>query len=351
MGGASRARVNQEESRAEDQRGGEPVYRGSVRPPRSASMKKMAPTIDEAQLVPLLETLEDSSTSHTEKTDAYLSIANRLSGEDGKEFTALVGNQFSRLCKSFKTHVAHQHSDLSNAALQTLGFCVFNSTIASGISASGVQELLSTLNSIALKTSDKNSCTRALWVISKQNFSPEEVGMVVSVYAYIGNIPLSPEQRSTASRTDSGRLLEQTPAQMTSEAVRWAKLIIPLVVHSAPKVRIKAATVLEIGVPLLLQKQQEVSALTEQLMTSKIIAELQKLFTSKNETYVLKLWPLFVKLLGKTLHRSGSFINSLLQLEELGFRSGTPAVKKIAFIAWKSLIDNFALNPGSSASG
>ncbi|XP_073401710.1 telomere-associated protein RIF1 isoform X2 [Dendrobates tinctorius] len=309
----------------------------------------MAPTIDEAQLVPLLETLEDSSTSHTEKTDAYLSIANRLSGDDGKEFTALVGKQFSRLCESFKAHVAHQHSDLSNAALQTLGFCVFNSTIASGISASGVQELLSTLNSIAVKTSDKNSCTRALWVISKQNFSPEEVGMVVPfILSTLENV-LTKDVQSLVIVYEALnviiRLLEQTPTQMTSEAVRWAKLIIPLVVHSAPKVRIKAATVLEIGVPLLLQKQQEVSALTEQLMTSKIIAELQKLFTCKNETYVLKLWPLFVKLLGKTLHRSGSFINSLLQLEELGFRSGTPAVKKIAFIAWKSLIDNFALNP------
>ncbi|NXU08020.1 RIF1 protein, partial [Pardalotus punctatus] len=77
----------------------------------------------------------------------------------------------------------------------------------------------------------------------------------------------------------------------------------------------------------------------------KLISELQKLFSTKNETFVLKLWPLFVRLLGKTLHRSGSFINSLLQLEELGFRSGSPVVKKIAFIAWKSLIDNFALNP------
>lgn len=31
----------------------------------------------------------------------------------------------------------------------------------------------------------------------------------------------------------------------------------------------------------------------------KLIPELQKLFVSKNETNVLKLWPLFVKLLGK----------------------------------------------------
>lgn len=105
---------------------------------------------------------------------------------------------------------------------------------------------------------------------------------------------------------------------------------------------------------------------------------MQKLFSTKNESNVLKLWPLFVKLLGKVrlaledchyfislkirqwkveiklailvsvqlLHKGGAFINSLLYLEELGFRSSSPSIKKIAFIAWKSLIDNFALNPG-----
>lgn len=51
------------------------------------------------------------------------------------------------------------------------------------------------------------------------------------------------------------------------------------------------------------------------------------------------------------LHRGGPFINSLLYLEELGFRSPSPTIKKIAFIAWKSLIDNFALNPGELTSG
>ncbi|KAM3915931.1 telomere-associated protein RIF1 [Leptodactylus fuscus] len=309
----------------------------------------MVAVLDDSQLVPLLETLEDASTSHTEKTDAYLSITNRLSGEDGKEFTVLVAKHFLRLCKSFKTHVTHQHSELSNSALQTLGFCVFNSTIASGISASEVQELLSTLNSIAVKAADKSSCTRALWVISKQNFSPEEVGKAVpSILSTLENVLTKDVQSLVVAYEALNvviRLLEQTPAQMTTEAVRWAKLIIPLVIHSAPKVRIRAATVLEIGLPVLLQKQQEVAALAEPLMSSKILPELHKLFTSKNETYVLKLWPLFVKILGKTLHRSGSFINSLLQLEELGFRSGNQAVKKIAFIAWKSLIDNFALNP------
>ncbi|CAN2389050.1 Replication timing regulatory factor 1 [Pristimantis euphronides] len=202
---------------------------------------------------------------------------------------------------------------------------------------------------MAVKAVDKNSCTRALWVISKQNFSPEEVGKVVpTILSTLENV-LTKDVQSLVIAYEALnvviKLLDQSPAQMTTEAVRWAKLIIPLVIHSAPKVRIRAAAALELGLPLLLQKQQEVAALTEQLLTSKIIAELHKLFTAKNETYVLRLWPLFVKLLGKILHRGGSFINSLLQLEELGFRSGAPAVKKIAFIAWKSLIDNFSTNP------
>ncbi|XP_068101913.1 telomere-associated protein RIF1 isoform X2 [Hyperolius riggenbachi] len=309
----------------------------------------MAANSENSPLLPLLETLEDSSTSHTEQTDAYLSIANRLSGEDSKEFTALLGKQFSRLCKVVKAHIGNQNSELCNAALQTLGFCVFYNKIASNLSATEVQELLSSLNNIALDSSDKNSCTRALWVISKQNFSAEEVGkMVPSILSTLENV-LNKDGQSVVIAYEALnvviRLVEQTPAQMTEEAVQWAKVLIPLVVHPVARVRLRAATALELGIPLLLQKQQEVAALTEQLMSTKIIGELHKLFGSKNDTYVLKLWPLFVKILGKTLHRSGNFINSVLQLEELGFRSATPAVKKIAFIAWKSLIDNFALNP------
>uniref|UniRef100_H3A8Z1 Replication timing regulatory factor 1 n=1 Tax=Latimeria chalumnae TaxID=7897 RepID=H3A8Z1_LATCH len=304
----------------------------------------------DSNLLPLLETLEDSSASTAEQTDAYLTIANRLSGEEGKQFVAVVEKHFSRLCKTFKGNISSGNLELSNAALQALGFCVFHSNVASGLAASEVEELLSVLSSIAAVTSDKNTCTRALWVISKQSFSPEVVGKKVpSIVSTVETLITKGDVQSLVIEHEALnvviRLLEQTPIQMREDAVRWAKVVIPLVVHSAHKVRLKAATALEMGMPLLLQKQQEVASITEQLMTTKLIPELQKLFSTKNETFVLKLWPLFVRLLGKSLHRGGSFINSLLHLEELGFRSGSPVVKKIAFIAWKSLIDNFALNP------
>uniref|UniRef100_A0A8C9FNN3 Replication timing regulatory factor 1 n=1 Tax=Pavo cristatus TaxID=9049 RepID=A0A8C9FNN3_PAVCR len=306
-----------------------------------------------AGLRPLLETLQDPAAPAGDLTDAHLSLVNRLSGEEGKEFVAGIRKHFPRLCKVFKAHISSENSELSNAALQALGFCVFNSKITSELSGKQtnfIEDLLSTLNSIAVKTSDKNTRTRALWVISKQTFPSEIIKKEVSsLISTLETILTKGDVQSMIVEYEALnvviRLMEQAPAQMGEEAVRWAKLIIPLVVHSAHKVQLRGATALEIGMPLLLQKQQEVAAVTEHLMTTKLISELQKLFSTKNETYVLKLWPLFVKLLGKTLHRSGSFINSLLQLEELGFRSGSPVVKKIAFIAWKSLIDNFALNP------
>ncbi|XP_067891023.1 telomere-associated protein RIF1 isoform X2 [Heterodontus francisci] len=300
-------------------------------------------------LLSLLEVLEDVSVSSTEQVDAYLTISSRLSGEDGKEFAGAVGKQFTRLCEVLKGHLSSSDSELCNAALQALGFCVFHSNISAGLSEPEAKQLIVTLCDIAVKSTDKNTCTRALWVISKQNFCSEVVEKEVqNILAAVETI-LTRDQQSMVIEHEALnlliRLVEQTPVQMGEDAVQWAKLILPLVVHSAPKVRLRAATALEMGLPLLLQKQQEVAGIIEPLMISKMIPDLQKLFTTKNETYVLKLWPLFVKLLGKSLHRGGSFINSLLHLEELGFRSSSPVVKKIAFIAWKSLIDNFALNP------
>ncbi|XP_053453588.1 telomere-associated protein RIF1 isoform X2 [Nycticebus coucang] len=303
----------------------------------------------QSPLAPLLETLEDASASHGEQTDAYLTLTSRMTGEEGKEVIIEIEKKLPRLYKVLKTHISNQNSELSSAALQALGFCLYNPKITSELSEANIKELLSKLNDI-VKSPDKNVRTRALWVISKQTFPTEVVGkMVPSIIDSLELLFNKGEMHSAVVDFEALnviiRLIEQAPVQMGEESVRWAKLVIPLVVHSAQKVHLRGATALEMGMPLLLQKQQEIASITEQLMTTKLISELQKLFMSKNETYVLKLWPLFVKLLGKTLHRSGSFINSLLQLEELGFRSGAPVVKKIAFIAWKSLIDNFALNP------
>ncbi|KAF0026916.1 hypothetical protein F2P81_021653 [Scophthalmus maximus] len=303
-----------------------------------------------SSLVPLLESLEDGAAGLSEHTDAYLTIANRLSGEEGRQFLPAVEKHFSRLGKSILAHITSSNAELSQAALQALGFCVYHSHVVSGVPEAFGAEILSALCSLVAKSTDKNTCTRALWVVSKQSFPPDVVGKKVSsILGTLESVWSRDDVQSVVMEHEAVnviiRMLEQVPVQMGDGAVRWAKLIVPLVVHSASKVRLRAAAAMEMGMPLLLEKQTEVAAIIEPMMSSKLIPELQKLFMSKNEANVLKLWPLFVKLLGKLLHRGGPFINSLLHLEELGFRSSSPTVKKIAFIAWKSLIDNFALNP------
>ncbi|XP_073329575.1 telomere-associated protein RIF1 [Pagrus major] len=303
-----------------------------------------------SSFLPLLESLEDSAAEQSEQTDAYLTIANRLSGEESRQFLPAVEKHFSRLGKATLAHITSPNAELSQAALQALGFCVYHSRVVSGLPETFLAEILSALCSLVVKSTDKNTCARALWVISKQSFPQDMVAKKVSsILDTLESVWSREDIQSVVMEHEALnvviRMLEQVPAQMGDGAVRWAKLIIPLVVHSASKVRLRAAAAMELGMPLLLEKQVEVAAIIEPMMSTKLIPELQKLFMSKNETNVLKLWPLFVKLLGKLLHRGGPFINSLLHLEELGFRSSSPTIKKIAFIAWKSLIDNFALNP------
>lgn len=182
----------------------------------------------------------------------------RLSGDDGRQFFPLIIKHFSRLGKAFQvrtsykicmfyhlwlcyvlvwnlallcvcilpsphffiytclcgqTHISSENEELSQAALQALGFCVFNSSIVSGIPgklwyevmvsnaglgylhaffvvlkglsfdsflANFAEEILLVLCALLIKSMDKNTCTRALWVISKQNFPSEIIAKKVS---------------------------------------------------------------------------------------------------------------------------------------------------------------------------
>ena len=65
----------------------------------------------------------------------------------------------------------------------------------------------------------------------------------------------------------------------------------------------------------------------------------------KQEIFALKVWEYYVTILGKLLHH-GQLINQLLPFVEQGFKNSAPEVKCAAYSGWKTLIDNFALNPG-----
>ncbi|XP_055006220.1 telomere-associated protein RIF1-like [Boleophthalmus pectinirostris] len=143
-----------------------------------------------SSFLPLLESLEDNTAGQSSQTDAYLTIANRLSGEEGRQFLPAVEKHFSRLGKIILAHISSTNVELSQAALQALGFCVYHSNVVSGASETLAEEILSALCSLVVKSTDKNTCTRALWgdlqaelsfknISSKSTFSVKCIGKCV----------------------------------------------------------------------------------------------------------------------------------------------------------------------------
>ena len=56
-------------------------------------------------------------------------------------------------------------------------------------------------------------------------------------------------------------------------------------------------------------------------------------------------WNISIQFLGVDLHRGAGLINNLLSVEEKAFKSTDTIIRRQAFLSWKLLVDNFALDP------
>ncbi|KAG7210962.1 hypothetical protein KM043_016334 [Ampulex compressa] len=56
-------------------------------------------------------------------------------------------------------------------------------------------------------------------------------------------------------------------------------------------------------------------------------------------------WNVSIQFLGTDLHRGAGLINNLLSVEERAFKSTDTIIRRQAFLSWKLLVDNFALDP------
>ncbi|XP_076656705.1 uncharacterized protein LOC143361301 [Halictus rubicundus] len=56
-------------------------------------------------------------------------------------------------------------------------------------------------------------------------------------------------------------------------------------------------------------------------------------------------WNISIQFLGVDLHRGAGLINNLLSVEEKAFKSVDTVIRRQAFLSWKLLVDNFALDP------
>ncbi|XP_059163482.1 telomere-associated protein RIF1-like [Physella acuta] len=121
----------------------------------------------------------------------------------------------------------------------------------------------------------------------------------------------------------------------------WSVFIFPGLSNIEETVREKSFALLDKFTATLSQSQPVAQHLAK-LISGGLALSLKQTYTN-NELFVIKSWMLIVKVLGKELHRGGSTINALLGIIELAFK-GVPEIRSQAFVAWRYLIDNFALD-------
>ncbi|KAF8793815.1 Telomere-associated protein RIF1 like protein [Argiope bruennichi] len=123
------------------------------------------------------------------------------------------------------------------------------------------------------------------------------------------------------------------------------RLIYPPLTHNSGKVREIAEKTLDNFPKLVLYAEnEEASNALLKLIKESYCKELLLLFKEKQELYVLKIWKAVVNGLGKLLHRNLPTITPFFQIIEKGFKSQDDEVCKSAFISWKTLISNFAMD-------
>ncbi|CAB3983805.1 telomere-associated RIF1 isoform X2 [Paramuricea clavata] len=297
---------------------------------------------------PLLSCLEDGSSPPEDKTDAYLRLAEDLAKED-KQFVEEVCNFSSRLMSVLTRDMLSQRIELSQAALQAVGYCIYQDRIVSSLGEAEMSLVLQDLCNVVMRSADKNSCTRAFWGISKQHLSTNVIIEKLPVILNTVEHALQTFESTTVENEALEviyRLISELPSEkITSTAGQWSKLVYPLLISSAHKIREKALGILELGLKQILLAQQDVVAQLLLDLKGGLLSELANLFTDKKETFVLRTWTVLVTMLGETLHKGGNFINEMLKIPEQGFKSPLPNVQNMGYSAWICLIDNFAISP------
>lgn len=283
-----------------------------------------------------------------DQVDAYLRLTDRLRQEEDVFVRELL-IFLRRIVVLLKKDIQSDKSDLCQASLQALGHCLYQQQIASSISFTDGQDLVKELLDRILGSEDKGVCTRALWCLAKQNLDN------AIIKSQLGSILLSLESVITKDLQSITvdhealnvieRLLQQVPkSDLIKTADSWSKLVFPMLVSSAAKVRERALAVMSTGLEHLISSQDKVVKILLPMLKGCLLKEFPKLCSEKKELFVLKCWCCIVPILGETLHKGGSLINEMLKLVEQGFRNQSVEVQVMSFSAWNILIDNFALS-------
>ncbi|XP_060601192.1 telomere-associated protein RIF1-like isoform X2 [Ruditapes philippinarum] len=304
----------------------------------------------EASVANILKTLESKEATCKDRCNAYNQLTSLFRENEASSFGSDMSRNITRVLKVIKNDVNSNSHEVTNIALQILGACLYDTQIACHIKKTDCIGMLKTLCLTVHNTKEKSTCSCALWCLKSQNLDPaiitskaDDILMAVefAVEKWSGlSVSVIHECISTIERLNS-----QAPNEMRSMALRWGKLLIPLVVHGAIQVREGALTQIEQNLDKLKEVHKDLIADLKPVIRQKVLPALKGYFKEgpKVNVYALKVWSTLVQLYGEELHHA-SYINEFLPVVELGFKSTEPRVKVAAFQAWRNLIDNFAIS-------
>ncbi|XP_048577728.1 telomere-associated protein RIF1-like isoform X2 [Nematostella vectensis] len=301
----------------------------------------------EGMFVPLLRSIQDKKAPSSDHVDAYLRLTERLR-EENEDFLDEVCSHVYELSPVFKRHCTSNSVDVSQAALQAMGHCLYHARIARSFSEEESLELLQVLVDVIKSSDDKGACTRALWCIAKQNLP---VSVVIQKLSQLMTCLDSIQEKEHKSATVDyeavcfvERMLFQVPAKaVTGHINTWSKFLLDMTISSAAKVREHALSVVVTNLEILQSHQQLIIPWLSPALKSEIIGKLSTLFAEGHELFVLRLWRCIVVIHGKMLHRGG-LLNDMLKLVEQGFKNHSADVQVCSYSAWRALIDCFALS-------
>ncbi|RDD40447.1 Telomere-associated protein RIF1 [Trichoplax sp. H2] len=287
----------------------------------------------------LLVSLGDKTAPDEDRIDAYLTLTERLRHDDQDILVDEICRNATILCSVVKRDILSDPRELALASLQALGYCFsLPDDVAIG--------MLKALCSAIVSTHDKNRCTRALWCVAKQNINSDIVANQVSVVLpALEHVLLSGGFQSATVEFEAMnvilRLIEQVPNTMRANVAKWGILVYPVMLNSAVKVAERALVVMESALPLLLSSQEELIRVLIPDLKANLIDEMGKMMAERREISALRAWRYYIILLGKVLHRSGSLLNDMLKIMEMGFKNKSIDILLEAYANWRHFIDSF----------
>ncbi|KAK6165949.1 hypothetical protein SNE40_022753 [Patella caerulea] len=305
----------------------------------------MVVTGNDVKLPALLKTLESATIGIEEKVEAYQIFSDQLQEDELSFFDLDITYYIEPIVSVLHQDILHHSELVQQGALQVLGFCLHDLELVRLLPVESQKKLVGSLCKCLKNAEDKSTCTRGLWVLSKQNIQPdliaEELDNIMSSITHCLTKWKGQAQTVEYEAVNAIARLNALVNKEMREKTKWEKICLGLLIHPAAKVREKALITLEKGCETAVNKNTVKEIIPE--VKSKIIAELKRMFVG-NELFVLRAWSFLVKYFGEELHHGG-FINILLPIAETGFKRVEPEYKMATFRAWKILIDNFATNP------